>query len=249
MDLYNLVAQWTGWPIIVAILLLAGGYAIWFLNSRLEYQKEINQKMAKDLSELQKTSVSVPDESIVYRAVIRLIHDRTGVCLHSHNRMYEHPGSSKQQQVTGFAGSNDDDFWIVKGPHNFPEEYKKGNSIRHGDIIRLEHRTTRKNLHSHSNTPSPVSGQQEVTAFGEDGVGDTNDNWKVDIENGGVWLQGVKVRLIHQNTGAMLHSHAGYNLPEIGYHQQEVTCFERRNLDDWWRAAIFQEPILYTHAG
>ena len=44
MDLYTLISQWAGWPIIVAILLLVGSYSIWFLNNRLEYQKEINEK-------------------------------------------------------------------------------------------------------------------------------------------------------------------------------------------------------------
>jgi len=241
MEFYNLVSQWTGWPIIVAILLLVGGYSIWFLNNRLEYQKEINAKIAKDLADLGKTPPIVSENVVAYRSIIKLIHFTTAVSLHSHNRKYNHPGSSLQQQVTGFTGSNDDDFWIVKGPHNFPEQYKHGDPVKHGETIRLEHMTTRRNLHSHGNTPSPVSGQQEVTAFGDDGIGDTNDNWKIDIENGGDWLPGVRVRLIHQNTGAALHSHAGYNMSEVGYHQQEVTCFGGRNADDWWRAAIFKD--------
>jgi dolichyl-phosphate-mannose--protein O-mannosyl transferase len=152
-----------------------------------------------------------------------------------------HPGSSKEQQITAFEGSNDDDYWIVKGPNNFPDLYKKSETIQHGDIIRLEHVTTRKNLHSHGGYPSPITSQQEVTGFGTDGIGDFNDNWRVDIEDGGAWLEGAKIRLIHQQTGVALHSHKGHNLPEYGYYQQEVTGFRDRNKDDWWRAAIFRD--------
>ena len=182
------------------------------------------------------------DKTIRYRAIIKIIHDATGLCLHSHSRNYEHPLSSKQQQVTAFFGSNDDDYWIVKGPHNFPELYRSGEPIKHGDIIRLEHMTTRMNLHSHGSARSPVTNQQEVTAFGQDGIGDANDNWKVDIKSGGYWLEGTRARLIHQQTGAALHSHAGASLPEWGFNQQEVTCFEGRDRNDWWRTALFQEP-------
>lgn len=43
--------------------------------------------------------------------------------------------------------------------------------VKCNDIIRLEHFQTKKNLHSH-NFASPISKQQEVCAFGTDGVGD-----------------------------------------------------------------------------
>lgn len=41
-----------------------------------------------------------------------------------------------------------------------------------GTTIRLEHLATGKNLHSH-HFPSPLSNNQEVSAFGENGEGDT----------------------------------------------------------------------------
>lgn len=165
----------------------------------------------------------------------------TSLSLHSHARQYEHPDSSKQQQVTAYSASNDDDYWIVKGPHNFPESYKTGEVVRNGDIIRLEHMSTSKNLHSHNGFPAPVSNDQhEVTAFGEDGIGDINDNWKVDIENSGIWEQGLRVKLIQQKTNFALHSH-DKKLPEYGFGQQEVTGYDGRDRNDWWRAAIFQD--------
>jgi len=244
MDIYNLIAQWTGWPIIVAVLLSVGIYSIWALKNRLEYQKEINEKLTKDINILHANNLQQPDNTVKYRAIIKLIHDSTGLCLHSHNRYYEHPLSSKQQQVTAFVGANDDDYWIVKGPHHFPELYKCAESIKHGDIIRLEHMATRKNLHSHIGASSPVTKQQEVTAYGQDGIGDVNDNWKVEIEFGGFWITGVKVRLLHQQTGAALHSHAGAYLPAWGFNQQEVTCYENRDRNDYWCAALYKEPNI-----
>jgi len=82
-----------------------------------------------------------------------------------------------QQQVTAFAGADPNDYWIVKKTHGFGEFDGKGCPVKNHDIVRLEHRSTRKNLHSHTGSPSPITGQQEVTAYGIDGIGDTNDNW------------------------------------------------------------------------
>jgi len=45
--------------------------------------------------------------------------------------------------------------------------------------------TTKKNLHSHSGVQSPATNQQEVTCYGEFGVGDKNDFWKLEIAGGG----------------------------------------------------------------
>ena len=47
-----------------------------------------------------------------------------------------------------------------------------------GQKIRLEHLTTARNLHSH-HFSSPLSNSQEVSAFGDDGDGDTGDVWTV----------------------------------------------------------------------
>jgi hypothetical protein len=49
LELYAELAKWTGWPAIVALILVAGGYAIWSLNNRLAYQKEINAQLEKEL--------------------------------------------------------------------------------------------------------------------------------------------------------------------------------------------------------
>ena len=51
-----------------------------------------------------------------------------------------------------------------------------------GDIIRLEHGQTSKNLHSHD-IQSPITRQNEVSAYGNDGEGDAGDNWKIECIN------------------------------------------------------------------
>lgn len=54
-----------------------------------------------------------------------------------------------------------------------------GKPIACGEIVRLEHVDSKKNLHSHL-FRAPLSGNQEVSAFGDErGNGDTGDNWQV----------------------------------------------------------------------
>jgi hypothetical protein len=45
MELFNLIATWAGWPIVVAILLIAGGYAGWLQRNRIEQLKEVNETL------------------------------------------------------------------------------------------------------------------------------------------------------------------------------------------------------------
>ncbi|EFN85014.1 Protein O-mannosyl-transferase 2 [Harpegnathos saltator] len=56
--------------------------------------------------------------------------------------------------------------------------------VKHGDLIRLEHVITRRNLHSHKEI-APISKKHyQITGYGENGTGDANDVWKVLITNG-----------------------------------------------------------------
>jgi dolichyl-phosphate-mannose--protein O-mannosyl transferase len=73
--------------------------------------------------------------------------------------------------------------------------------IQCDSVIRLMHVTTRRNLHSH-NYPSPLSNNQEVSAYGEDGVGDEGDRWKVVCTTkNDFWLRKDSVRFQHVVTG------------------------------------------------
>jgi C1A family cysteine protease len=186
--------------------------------------------------------VVFPAEGLLvrYGATLKLRHVATNCCLHSHPIAYNHPGSSGQQQVTCFAGADDNDLWRIKGPDGQSGDVRSGQPVQHGDIIRLEHVSTRRNLHSHSGAPSPVTGQQEVTCFGANGVGDWNDNWRVEVGGGGEWSSGRHVRLIHVATHHALHSHGGFSDPVTTSDQQEVTCFSERDDNDLWFASDFR---------
>ncbi|WP_121609810.1 MIR domain-containing protein [Mesobacillus foraminis] len=173
-------------------------------------------------------------DAIRYGQTIKLSHLMTGLTLHSHALYYGHSRSSGQQQVTCFRGADDNDLWKVKGPHGTQANHRSNEPVQHGDVIRLEHVLTQLNLHSHSGHPSPVTGQQEVTCFGSGGQGDSNDNWRVEVEGGGQWNGQRRVRLIHLNTNHALHSHRGHSDSRWTAGQQEVTGFGGRDDNDWW---------------
>lgn len=185
--------------------------------------------------------VANPTRQIRYGDKIRLIHLSTGQALHSHVLNNSHPGSSNQQQVTAFDGRDSNDFWIVKPRHGIGLRSKLGHPIWGNDILRLEHVNTGRNLHSHSGVPSPLSGQQEITAFGRDGNGDTNDNWQIIVLNDGLWLENERFRLLHINTKVTLHSHAGHNDPQFTAAQQEVTGYTGRDENDFWMAEHIED--------
>ena len=188
--------------------------------------------------------LATPD--LAYGMQLKLQHKRTGCRLHSHDCRY--PGGSRQQQVTGFYGEDDNDWWRIKAAHGAAEPLA-GTHVKDGDVIRLQHVATGRNLHSHS-IASPVTNQQEVSAFGTGGHGDANCNWCLRLgqdDHGAIRLQ-------HVNTGHgadhhYLHSH-GRMLPSgygTGYGQGpgqgEVTVSDRwNNRDDLWRVQRFRMP-------
>ena len=179
---------------------------------------------------------ATPD--LAYGMQIKLQHKGTGCRLHSHGSRY--PGGSKQQQVTGFYGDDDNDWWRIKAAHGAAEP-AAGTHVMDYDVIRLQHVATGRNLHSHS-IASPVTNQQEVSAFGAGGHGDTNCNWRVRL---GQDDHGA-IRLHHLNTGRgadhhYLHSH-GRMLPWWERRQGEVTVFGGKNRDDLWRVQRFRMP-------
>ncbi len=137
---------------------------------------------------------------------------------------------------------DDSTLWIVKraqeeGAHNLP-----ATSVRRGDVIRLEHLVTRRNLHSHIGKTPPIEvSQQEVTAFGRDGVGDENDEWLVEPETGDVWALDAPVRLVHRLSTKLLHSHLrNHQLYTAGF--QEVTAFGGRDENDLWLCDERDQP-------
>jgi dolichyl-phosphate-mannose--protein O-mannosyl transferase len=101
---------------------------------------------------------------------------------------------------------------------------------------------TKKNLHSHFFT-SPLSGNQEISAYGnDDGTGDTGDHWEV-ICYGKEWLRTSKVQLRHVDTRKFLGaSGRSFGRPISG--QMEIVGLNSGGTGSEWNTAegIFFHP-------
>ncbi len=119
-----------------------------------------------------------------------------------------------------------------------------GRPLKCGDIVRLEHADTGKNLHSHL-FRAPLSGNQEVSGFGERGGGDTGDNWQVvcDTNNEIYWQRSKPVSFLHVDTRKYLsssdshkfnHQNCGGNCPIMD--QTEVSAAGKKDAYAKWFA-------------
>ena len=149
--------------------------------------------------------------------------------LHSHHQEYPE-GLTKgeaQQMVTNYVHRDDNNHFLVK---RWAGDNKTGedNFVRHGDLVILEHVNTRRNLHSHNTRALVAKNHYQVTGYGEEGVGDDNDVWRIEVEGG---RQGDRIetlvsviRVRHHFLKCLL-SCTLESLPvEWGFHQHEVAC-------------------------
>lgn len=114
---------------------------------------------------------------------IRLRNQGSQYFLHSSHITFGQ-GSGQQVVTCHKSGKEVGDLWTVKeadqtsaGVNAKSNMCEVGEPVRCGDIIRLEHVETQKNLHSHSQFESAISKSKEVTGYGDDGEGDEADNW------------------------------------------------------------------------
>src|SRR5882762_9733497 len=126
----------------------------------------------------------IPDipQDVVYGSKITLKNmGWGGGLLHSHIQTY--PAGSNQQQITCYHYKDENNEWLVLPRWDRPE-YNADDPIQFladGDIIRLQHVATTRNLHSH-NVPAPVSKlNNEVSCYGNQTVGDIHDYWRVEV--------------------------------------------------------------------
>ncbi|XP_023216676.1 protein O-mannosyl-transferase 2-like [Centruroides sculpturatus] len=175
-------------------------------------------------------AISMPRQ-LAYGAIITLKNHRTGGgYLHSHWHLYPEGIGARQQQVTAYSHKDDNNKWIVKWYDRQPNLESKNEPIefvRNGDLIRLEHLVTTRNLHSHKEVAPITKRHHQVSCYGENGTGDANDVWKVEVVGGKeheiITTVTSKLKFIHYLTGCALHSHSK-QLPKWGYEQMEVTC-------------------------
>ncbi|KAI6043303.1 Dolichyl-phosphate-mannose-protein mannosyltransferase-domain-containing protein [Pisolithus marmoratus] len=164
-----------------------------------------------------------------------------GGLLHSHVQTF--PTGSAQQQVTCYHYKDDNNHWLVlpqwnEPAYNLNDELK---FVKDGDVIRLQHTPTTRNLHSHP-IPAPISKlDYEVSCYGNATVGDIQDHWVIEIVDD--IRQGKKdnvhrirslttrLRLRHMLLGCYL-SAANKVLPQWGFKQIEVSCVKENDPDD-----------------
>ncbi|XP_016059739.1 PREDICTED: stromal cell-derived factor 2-like protein 1 [Miniopterus natalensis] len=178
-------------------------------------------------------------------SVLKLFNTQHRVRLHSHDVKYG--SGSGQQSVTGVEASDDaNSYWRIRGSSE--GGCLRGSPVRCGQAVRLTHVLTGKNLHTH-HFPSPLSNNQEVSAFGEDGEGDDLDLWMVRC-SGQHWEREATVRFQHVGTSVFLSvTGEQYGSPIRGQH--EVHGMPSANTHNTWKAmeGIFIKPSVDPSAG
>ncbi|KAI9209712.1 Dolichyl-phosphate-mannose-protein mannosyltransferase-domain-containing protein [Polychytrium aggregatum] len=173
---------------------------------------------------------------VVYGSKVTLKNNaHGGGLLHSHVQKF--PTGSEQQQVTCYHHKDDNNNWIIDYAWGAPQvDPDTIVPIKDGDIVRLVHDMTKRNLHSHIEKAPVTTTDNEVSCYGNSTVGDANDHWKVEIVDD-VAIRGLKqihslttrFRLRHVNTGCLLRS-SGVTLPDWGFKQAEVVCAKKNDL-------------------
>jgi dolichyl-phosphate-mannose--protein O-mannosyl transferase len=120
-----------------------------------------------------------------------------------------------------------------------------GVPVKCDDIIRLEHVDTARNLHTH-NFQSWLTDSQEATAFGQNGWGDDNDNWKIECYNWNKkFMHGsTQFFLKHIPTEKYLYVNIKKSLfneyncrgcPIMGH--REVSCTDKKDKQSLWKVS------------
>ncbi|KAI9028714.1 mannosyltransferase [Hyaloraphidium curvatum] len=167
---------------------------------------------------------------VTCQSAVKLTHAVSGFKLHSHQINYG--SGSGQQSVTGFPSADDpNSYWAVLGGLDTP--CKRGEPIACGSTIRLRHVATKKYLHSHANHQSPLSSNQEVSAYeGED----AGDEWKLQCpDSAKFWVRESDVRLVH-DTGRYLTALPGYKYRHPIPGQMEICGTKKTDKDTLWKA-------------
>ncbi|EGW31799.1 uncharacterized protein SPAPADRAFT_62391 [Spathaspora passalidarum NRRL Y-27907] len=194
--------------------------------------------------------------SIVHSSVTIKNQGLSGGLLHSHVQTF--PSGSKQQQVTTYGHKDSNNNWVFQRARGVPHYDTANNNtdieyIIDGMTIRLMHKNTGRNLHSHE-VDAPVSkAQWEVAAYGNLTLGDVKDNWVVEIMEQNSNEDKMRIhplttsfRLRHAYLGCYLAT-SGSNLPQWGFRQGEVVCHKdpfKKDKRTWWIIEDNENPIL-----
>ncbi|TFK19151.1 dolichyl-phosphate-mannose-protein mannosyltransferase [Coprinopsis marcescibilis] len=164
-----------------------------------------------------------------------------GGLLHSHVQTY--PVGSNQQQVTCYHYKDTNNDWTILPRWDEPTYDPEGELryLQNGDVIRLNHVPTTRNLHSHSVVAPVTKLNYEVSCYGNATIGDKHDYWKVEVVDDIKRGKGNAVDRIHSLTTRLRFKHqvlgcylsaANAVLPQWGFKQIEVSCDKENNVDD-----------------
>lgn len=166
-----------------------------------------------------------------------------GGLLHSHVQTY--PEGSKQQQVTCYHHKDSNNDWFFypnRGQPDYNPESLDTTYLANGDVIRLIHASTGRNLHSHAVSAPVTKADNEVSSYGNTTIGDEKDHWTIEVVNDAASRDYSKVRTLttafrlrHTALGCYLRA-GTVNLPQWGFRQIETTCVKENKPRD-----------VYTH--
>jgi len=150
--------------------------------------------------------------------------------LHSHPVNYPTGVGARQQMVTSYQHEDPNNFFAIK-PWDGNINVTSSQFIRHGDLVRIEHLSTGRNVHSH-NHPAVMKNQHyQVTGYGWQGQGDANDVWRIEVQGGKIgdrletYTSHISFRHYFLNC---LLSCSGSPLPKWGFDQGEISCAKWR---------------------
>lgn len=165
-----------------------------------------------------------------------------GGLLHSHVQTF--PVGSQQQQVTCYHYKDDNNHWLITPPWGSDPVDPDGNIryLLNGDVIRLVHASTGRNLHSHPIAAPVTKENWEVAGYGNATVGDDNDLWVVEVvddthrswkdtSDGRIHSLTTRMRFRQRDLNCYLKA-ANSVLPQWGFKQVEVTCDKENNPKD-----------------
>ncbi|KAI9332991.1 MIR motif-containing protein [Obelidium mucronatum] len=178
-------------------------------------------------------------EAVTCGSSIKLAHAATGVRMHSHQITYG--TGSGQQSVTGFSNGDDTNSLFVVESAFGAQQCQRGAAIKCGDVVRLQHLNTKNRLHSHLHI-SPLSNQQEVSAYGHT---NTDDNWQIVCidKKDKVWKREGKVRVLHVSTQKFLSANARHKFSNPIPGQLEVCAVKGAGQNEVWQV---QEGIFFA---
>ncbi|KAJ9622300.1 Protein O-mannosyltransferase 2 [Taxawa tesnikishii (nom. ined.)] len=165
-----------------------------------------------------------------------------GGLLHSHVQTY--PEGSTQQQITCYHHKDANNDWFFY-PNRHEPDFNPDAPLKYvgnGDVIRLIHAQTGRNLHSHQVAAPVTKADWEVSCYGNTTVGDTKDHWTVEVVDDAASRDYSKLRTLttafrlkHTDLGCYLRA-GNVNLPQWGFKQIETTCVKENRPRD-----------VYTH--